>query len=75
MRAKNAKKVGLQSLDGYIISEKNGQMLLGKRTKEQRVSQCGTYIKDDLNLIWSHDYYYLCEILEKILYRVSSGLL
>ncbi len=33
----NAKKVVLQGLDGYIVSEKNGQFLLCKRSEEQRI--------------------------------------
>ena len=33
----DAKKVVLQGLDGYIISEKNGQILICKRSEEQRI--------------------------------------
>ena len=35
--AEDAKKVVLQGLDGYIFSEKNGQILLCKRCEEQRI--------------------------------------
>lgn len=37
VHAEDAKKVVLQGLDGYIFSEKNGQMLLCKRSEEQRI--------------------------------------
>jgi len=35
--AEDAKKVVLQGLDGYIFSEKNGQILLCRRSEEQRI--------------------------------------
>ena len=35
----NAKRVVLQGLDGYIVSEKNGQLLVCKRTEEQRIKE------------------------------------
>ena len=35
VHAEDAKKVVLQGLDGYIFSEKNGQILLCKRSEEQ----------------------------------------
>lgn len=35
----NARKVILQGLDGYIVSEKNGQLLICKRTEEQRIKE------------------------------------
>ena len=35
----DAKKVVLQGLDGYIVSEKNGQLLLCKRSEEQRIKE------------------------------------
>lgn len=35
--AEDAKKVVLQGLDGYIFSEKNGQILICKRSEEQRI--------------------------------------
>lgn len=35
----NAKRVVLQGLDGYIISEKNGQFLVCKRREEQRIKE------------------------------------
>ena len=38
VHAEDAKKVVLQGLDGYIFSEKNGQILLCKRSDEQRIS-------------------------------------
>ena len=37
IHAEDAKKVVLQGLDGYIMSEKNGQILICKRTEEQRI--------------------------------------
>lgn len=37
VHAEDAKKVVLQGLDGYIFSEKNGQILLCKRSEEQRI--------------------------------------
>lgn len=38
VHAEDAKKVVLQGLDGYIFSEKNGQILLCKRSEEQCIS-------------------------------------
>jgi len=35
----DAKKVVLQGLDGYIVSEKNGQFLVCKRSEEQRIRE------------------------------------
>lgn len=35
----NAKRVVLQGLDGYIVSEKNGQFLICKRSEEQRIKE------------------------------------
>ena len=37
VHAEDARKVVLQGLDGYIFSEKNGQILVCKRTEEQRI--------------------------------------
>lgn len=37
VHAEDVKKVVLQGLDGYIFSEKNGQILLCKRSEEQRI--------------------------------------
>lgn len=37
VHVEDAKKVVLQGLDGYIVSEKNGQLLVCKRTEEQRI--------------------------------------
>ena len=37
VHAEDAKKVVLQGLDGYIFSEKNGQILVCKRSEEQRI--------------------------------------
>lgn len=37
VHAEDAKKVVLQGLDGYIISEKNGQILVCKISEEQRI--------------------------------------
>ena len=39
VHAEDAKKVVLQGLDGYIFSEKNGQILLCKRIEEQRIRE------------------------------------
>ena len=39
VHAEDAKKVVLQGLDGYIFSEKNGQILVCKRTEEQRIRE------------------------------------
>ena len=35
----DAQKVVLQGLDGYIVSEKNGQLLVCKRSEEQRIKE------------------------------------
>lgn len=37
VHAEDAQKVVLQGLDGYIMSEKNGQILVCKRSEEQRI--------------------------------------
>jgi len=37
IHVEDARKVVLQGLDGYIISEKNGQILVCKRSEEQRI--------------------------------------
>ncbi len=39
VHAEDAKKVVLQGLDGYIVSEKNGQILICKRSEEQRIRE------------------------------------
>lgn len=39
VHAEDAKKVVLQGLDGYIFSEKHGQILLCKRSEEQRIRE------------------------------------
>ena len=39
VHAEDAKKVVLQGLDGYIVSEKNGQILVCKRSAEQRIRE------------------------------------
>jgi mannose-1-phosphate guanylyltransferase len=39
VHAEDAKKVVLQGLDGYIMSEKNGQILICKRSEEQRIRE------------------------------------
>ena len=39
VHAEDAKKVVLQGLDGFIMSEKNGQILVCKRTEEQRIRE------------------------------------
>ncbi len=33
----NVKRVVLQSLDGHIVSEKNGESLVCKRSEEQKI--------------------------------------
>ena len=42
VHAEDAKKVVLQGLDGYIVSEKNGQILVCKRSEEQRIREFST---------------------------------
>ena len=37
VHAEDAKEVVLQGLDGYIVSEKNGRILVCKRSEEQRI--------------------------------------
>lgn len=39
VHAEDAKKVVLQGLDGFIMSEKNGQILVCKRSEEQRIRE------------------------------------
>jgi mannose-1-phosphate guanylyltransferase len=39
VHAEDARKVVLQGLDGYIVSEKNGQILVSKRSEEQRIRE------------------------------------
>lgn len=39
VHAEDAKKVVLQGLEGYIVSEKNGQILVCKSTEEQRIRE------------------------------------
>ena len=39
VHAEDAQKVVLQGLDGYIMSEKNGQILVCKRSEEQRIRE------------------------------------
>ena len=39
VHAEDAKKVVLQGLDGYILSEKNGQILVCRRSEEQRIRE------------------------------------
>ena len=39
VHAEDARKVVLQGLDGYIVSEKNGQILICKRSEEQRIRE------------------------------------
>ena len=42
VHAEDAKKVVLQGLEGYIMSEKNGQILVCKRSEEQRIREFST---------------------------------
>lgn len=37
--AEDVRKMVLQGLDGYIVSEKNGQILVCKRSEEQRIRE------------------------------------
>lgn len=39
VHTEDAKKVVLQGLDGYIVSEKNGQILVCKRSEEQKIRE------------------------------------
>ena len=39
VHAEDARKVVLQGLDGFIVSEKNGQILVCKRSEEQRIRE------------------------------------
>lgn len=39
VHAEDVKKMVLQGLDGYIVSEKNGQILVCKRSEEQRIRE------------------------------------
>lgn len=39
VHAEDAKKVVLQGLDAYIVSEKNGQILVCRRSEEQRIRE------------------------------------
>ena len=39
VHVEDAKKVGLQGLNGYIISEKGGRILVCKRNEEQRIRE------------------------------------
>ena len=39
VHVEDAKKVVLQGLDGYIVSEKNGQILVCRRSEEQRIRE------------------------------------
>ncbi len=39
VHAEDARKVVLQGLDGFIVSEKNGQLLVCKRSEEQRIRE------------------------------------
>lgn len=39
VHAEEAKKIVLQGLDGYIMSEKNGQILICQRSEEQRIRE------------------------------------
>lgn len=39
VHTEDAKKVVIQGLDGYIVSEKNGMILICKRSEEQRIKE------------------------------------
>ena len=42
VHAEDARRVVLQGLDGYIVSEKNGRLLICKRSEEQRIKDFST---------------------------------
>lgn len=42
VHTEDAKRVVLQGLDGYIVSEKNGQILVCRRSEEQRIKEWST---------------------------------
>ena len=42
VHAEDVRKMVLQGLDGYIVSEKNGQILVCKRSEEQRIREFST---------------------------------
>ena len=42
IKDEEVKKIVLKVLDGYIFSEKNGQILLCKRSEEQRIREFST---------------------------------
>ena len=39
VHAEDVKRMVLQGLEGYIVSEKNGQILVCKRCEEQRIKE------------------------------------
>ena len=39
IHAEGLKRVVLQGLEGFIVSEKNGQLLVCKRSEEQRIKE------------------------------------
>jgi mannose-1-phosphate guanylyltransferase len=41
VHVEDARKVSVQGLDGYIVSEKNVQILICKRSEEQRIREFG----------------------------------
>lgn len=41
VHVEDARKVSLQGLSGYIVSEKNGQLLVCRRSEEQRIREFG----------------------------------
>jgi mannose-1-phosphate guanylyltransferase len=41
VHVEDVRKVSIQGLDGYIVSEKNGQILICKRSEEQRIREFG----------------------------------
>lgn len=42
VHTEDARKVVLQGLEGYIVSEKNGRILICKRSEEQRIKEFST---------------------------------
>jgi mannose-1-phosphate guanylyltransferase len=39
VHAEDAQKIVIQGLDGYIVSEKGGRILICRRSEEQRIKE------------------------------------
>ena len=48
VHVENARRVVLQGLNGYIVSEKNGQILICKRSEEQRIKEFAAEIEEQV---------------------------